>query len=306
MLNKLKNLFKDKNSQAWQEQVKLAKGEITFDQATQITAAIDEAVHDQYLENIEVAVESNEDIDDEVQPDPTEVFHATVGELTPTIEEKQELVNEINNVFTPLPDDELRNVVIDSLESNDYLKYSPEPIGYPDTMTQMDVYRMAQMYTGYDSVLDYGCGRGDFKMYILNDTGREIDYVGMEKSIPLYEAGKFIYQDAVDIRYMDWTQPHDIVKDWCINVTGLNLRYDFDGNKTDMEFFEEAIESMMQHCEKGVVLVLASDFYEFDPGIIKYNPGELMNQMRKKYGACIVDHATNEALFTLVIYKPLN
>ena len=288
MLNKLKTLFKDKNSKAWQEQVQLAKGEITLDQATEIQAVLNEALHE------------------EVQPDATEVFYSSVAEMAPTNEEKQELVDEVNTAYNLPSEDELRKLVIDNLESNEYLKYSPEVLGYPDAMTQMDMYRMAQMYTGYDSVLDYGCGRGDFKMYILNDTGRNIDYVGLEKSIPLYEAGKFIYQDAVDIRHMDWTEPHDIVKDWCINITGLNLRYDFNATKTDMEFFEEAIETMMQHCEKGIVLVLASDFYEFDPGIITYNPGDLMNQMRKKYGACIVDHATNEALFTLVIYKPLN
>ena len=302
MLNKLKNLFKDKNSKAWQEQVQIAKGEITMDQATEIRSVIDEAIREQYTANVEDSNEFNQTI----EPDPTEVFYASVDEMSPTKEEKEELAEEVKNTYAPISDDELRDLVVTNLPSNDYLKYSPEPIGYPDTMTQMDIYRMGQTSPGDDSVLDYGSGRGDFKMYILNDTGREIDYVGLEKSIPLYEAGKFIYQDNVDIRQMDWTQEHGIIKDWCVNVTGLNLRYDFDASKSDMEFFEEAVDNMMQHCEKGVVLVLASDFYEFDPGIIKYNPGDLMNQMRKKYGACIVDHAANEALFTLVIYKPLN
>jgi len=303
MLNKLKNLFKDKNSKAWQEQVQLAKGEITLDQATEIKSVIDEAIREQFPANVEGSTEFNETVE---EADPTEVFYASVDEMVPSKSEKQELANEVNTAYAPISDDELRDLVVTNLSSNDYLKFSPEPLGYPDTMTQIDVYRMVQTYTGYDSILDYGCGRGDFKMYILNDTGREIDYVGLEKSIPLYEAGKFIYQDNVDIRQLDWTQPHDVIKDWCINVTGLNLRYDFDTKKSDIEFFEEAVDIMMQHCEKGVVLVLASDFYQFDPGIITYNPGDLMNQMRKKYGACIVDHAANEALFTLVIYKPLN
>jgi hypothetical protein len=294
MLNKLKNLFKDKNSAAWKEQVQLAKGEITMEQATEIRAAIDEVVHEQYPSTIEEPV-----------PDPAEIFYASVDEMIPTNEEREELTNEVNTALAPvMSEDELRELVVTNLPDNEYLKYSPEPLGYPDTLTQLDMYRMVQMYTGADSVLDYGCGRGDFKMFVLNDTGRDIDYIGLEKSIPLYEAGKFVYQDATDIRLMDWSQPHDFTKEWCINITGLNLRYDFDVNTSDMEFFEKAIDNMMEHCVKGVVVVLASDFYEFDPGIIRYNPGELLNLMRRKYGACLVDHSMNEALFTLVIYKP--
>ena len=53
----------------------------------------------------------------------------------------------------------------------------------------------------------------------------------------------------------------------------------------------------------GIVIVLTSDHYEHQDGIIRYNPGELLNKYQKKYNACLVDHSMGDSAFTLVIYK---
>lgn len=255
MLNKIKNIFKDKNSKEWQEQVEWVKNNVVVDNDTQI--------------------------------DPTEEFYSEITQTDATPEMEREIITEYADVA---PDD-------------DYLKFSPQVIGYPDQELQTNIYRGISYYIGEDSVLDYGCGRGDFKIFLNAETMKDIDYVGIDSNQPLIEAGKSVYGDAVDIRIQNWSEPHDIVKDWAINITGLNLRYDADMTKDDMQYFEYVIDIMMQHANKGVVVMLSSSMYEHEPGIIRYNPGEVLNKMQEKYGACLIDHSIGNLAFALVIYK---
>jgi len=159
------------------------------------------------------------------------------------------------------------------------------------------------MYTGASSVLDYGCGRGDFKIFVTSEIGKVIDYIGMDSNFPLIEAGRAVYGDNVDIREMDWNTEHDFVKDWCINVMALTLRYDLNLKKSAEEILDETIDIMLQHANVGIAIVLTSDQYDHQEGIIRYNPGDLLNKYQKKYNACVVDHSMGDSAFTLVIYK---
>lgn len=257
MLDKLKNIFKDKNSKEWQEQVEWAKNQVSIEEVTETI-------------------------------DLTEEFYGDINQIEPTPEMSAEIISEYE----------------ESAPEDDYLKYSPQVIGYPDQELQTNIYRGISYYIGTDSILDYGCGRGDFKIFLNAETSEtNIDYVGIDSNAPLIDAGKSVYGDAVDIRLINWSEPHDIVKDWAVNITGLNLRYDADMTKDDMQYFEYVIDIMMQHATKGVVVMLSSSMYEHEPGIIRYNPGDVLNKMQQKYGACLIDHSIGNLAFALVIYK---
>jgi hypothetical protein len=271
MLSKLKNIFRDKNSKEWQDQVEWAKNNVIIDE---------EFVDEPVIEDI----------------DATEEFYSE-----PTEPLVSETLTEIN--LSTADADELRNAILESLPTNEFLLYSPEAVGYPDSAYQVMLYRHILVYTGAASILDYGCGRGDFKIFVTSETGKTIDYVGMDSNFPLIEAGRTVYGDNVDIREMDWSAPHDIVKDWCINIMGLTLRYDLNMKKTNEDILDATIETMLEHANIGVALVLTSDCHEHQEGIIRYNPGELLNKYQKKYNACIVDHSMGDSAFTLVIYK---
>lgn len=270
MLSKLKNIFRDKDSKEWQDQVEWAKNNVVIEDSI------------------------NEIIPDDI--DPAEVFYSEP--IEPIVAESLTEID-INMVDA----DELRNAILESLPTNEFLLYSPEAIGYPDTSYQVMLYRSILMYTGTSSVLDYGCGRGDFKIFVTSETGRTIDYVGMDSNYPLIEAGKQVYGDNVDIREMNWASPHDVVKDWCINIMALTLRYDLDMKKSNEELLDDTISIMLDHANIGIAIVLTSDHHDHQDGIIRYNPGELLNKYQKKYNACLVDHSMGDSAFTLVIYK---
>jgi hypothetical protein len=270
MLSKLKNIFKDKNSKEWQDQVEWAKNNVV----------IEDSIEEIGTENI----------------DPTEEFYSEP--IEPIISETLTEMD-INTVDT----DELRNAILESLPTNEFLLYSPEAIGYPDTAYQVMLYRSVLMYTGGSSVLDYGCGRGDFKIFVASETGKSIDYVGMDSNFPLIEAGRRVYGDNVDIREMDWNMHHNDVKDWCINIMGMTLRYDLNMKKSNEEILDDTIDTMLGHANIGIAIVLTSDQYNHQDGVIRYNAGELLNKYQKKYNACIVDHSMGDSAFTLVIYK---
>jgi len=270
MLSKLKNIFKDKNSKEWQEQVEWANNQVSIKEED--TEILEEVI------------------------DPTEEFYSETP--TPIV---AETLTEID--IDTVDADELRNAILESLPTNEFLLYSPEAIGYPDTAYQVMLYRSILMYTGGSSVLDYGCGRGDFKIFVASETGKSIDYVGIDSNYPLIEAGKQVYGDNVDIREMNWSAPHDIVKDWCINIMALTLRYDLDMKKSNEEILDDTINIMLEHANIGIAIVLTSDHHDHQDGIIRYNPGELLNKYQKKYNACLVDHSMGDSAFTLVIYK---
>lgn len=271
MLSKLKNIFKDKNSKEWQVQVEWANNQV------------------------DVKLPVGDEIPEEVIA-PTEEFYSETPDTMVA-----ETLTEIG--INMVDADELRNAILESLPTNDFLLYSPEAIGYPDTAYQVMLYRSVLMYTGAFSVLDYGCGRGDFKIFVASETGKTIDYVGIDSNYPLIEAGKQVYGDNVDIREMNWASPHDVVKDWCINIMSLTLRYDLDVKKSNEELLDDTISIMLDHANIGIAIVLTSDHHDHVDGIIRYNPGELLNKYQKKYNACLVDHSMGDSAFTLVIYK---
>jgi len=129
MLSKLKNIFKDKNSKEWQEQVEWANNQVSIKEED--TEILEEVI------------------------DPTEEFYSETP--TPIV---AETLTEID--IDTVDADELRNAILESLPTNEFLLYSPEAIGYPDTAYQVMLYRSILMYTGGSSVLDYGCGRRRF------------------------------------------------------------------------------------------------------------------------------------------------
>ena len=76
----------------------------------------------------------------------------------------------------------------------DYLQYSPEVVGYDNREHLWDAYRIVTSYMGdpdgYASVMDFGCGRGDYLAFHTQEYGKDIiDYYGVDLNEPLIEAG---------------------------------------------------------------------------------------------------------------------
>jgi len=206
------------------------------------------------------------------------------------IEPTQEEVDEMNNQADTDPE---------------YLEYSAEAVGYENREQQWDTYRIIANYINEgDSVLDFGCARGDFERFFEQEFSETLDYIGVDMNQQLIAAGKKVYENEVELINKDWfSLDDDIKQDWSINIGSNNLRYDADTVRDDMTYLQDTIKSMIKHSEKGSILLLASDVTSIDDGLTNYNAGEVFNWAQKEFGNVALDHTFSNDIFTLIIYK---
>lgn len=187
-----------------------------------------------------------------------------------------------------------------------YIQYSAEVVGFENREMQWTSYETALSYVDSNSILDFGCGRGDLYGYMLNERSiEEIDYLGVDLNAVMINTGKDIYPN-INLIQSDWFSLDDAIKkDWCISVGSNNLRYDADTVKGDVQYTKDSIDAMYKHCTTGVVAILTTSIEDSAPddGLINHDPGELLNWARKEYGNVAIDHAIGSDVFVLIIYK---
>ena len=190
----------------------------------------------------------------------------------------------------------------------DYLQYSPEVVGYNNREQQWDVYRIVTNYMGdpgqYISVMDFGCGRGDYLAFYTQEYGKDaIEYYGVDLNEPLIEAGKEVNPNF-NIEAKDWFDVDDVDEgyDWCINVNSSNLRYDAT-MKEDIEYLHESIRKMYDCAKQGIVVMMTSMHAGVDDEFINWNPGDLLNWATEEFGGASIDHSLSKETFSLIIYK---
>ena len=72
----------------------------------------------------------------------------------------------------------------------DYLEYSSEAVGYPNREEQWNTYRTVVGFIPEgESILDFGCARGDFERFYQTEYQQKLDYVGVDMNKQLILAG---------------------------------------------------------------------------------------------------------------------
>jgi len=193
----------------------------------------------------------------------------------------------------------------DEVIEDDYLQYSAEAVGYGNRELQWDTYRAISNYIPEgDSVLDFGCARGDFKLFHASEYNFDLDYTGVDMNQHLIAAGEAVYENRVNLIQSDWfSLPDDLKRDWCINIGSCNLRYDADIKTSDDDHLKKTLQTMVDHAQKGVVVLLTSDIVAIEDGLINRNPGNILNWAQKEFGKVALDHSFSNDVFILVIYK---
>jgi hypothetical protein len=229
-------------------------------------------------------------------------------------EEAEAAADNIDSV--PEPEEELTQfqptaTELQELNDQGYIEDSTEVVGFVNREAQYGIYAVVRnIIPENSSILDFGCGRGDFYMWHKTTFGPDtkIDYLGVDANSVLIDAGKKLYE-GIELTNSDWNAlSKDIKYDWCVNIGSNNMRYDFNAKKTDDEYLFETIDRMYEHANKGVLLQLNSsalviDQDQEDSGIVRFNPGVILNYAQTKYGNVALDHTGTNELFYLIIYK---
>lgn len=281
MLNKIKNMIMKKDEKIDQKDQKVQEG-------------YDEALDENF--------DGREEIDQE--PDVSdEEFEAAKARLELNREDEVTLVDGATEIEPT--ESELEEMKNPSDFDDDYLEYSSEAVGFENREEQWNTYRLiANFIQEDDSVLDFGCARGDFERFFQTEYGQELEYVGVDMNQQLIDAGNKVYEEEVELICKDWFElDKDITADWSININSSNIRYDADTVRDNKTYLQDTIKCMVEHCTKGSVILLASDSVNLDDGLISWNAGDLLNWAQKEFGNVAIDHSFSTELFTLIIYK---
>tara|TARA_A100001515_G_scaffold120457_1_gene103419 strand:- start:6350 stop:7276 length:927 start_codon:yes stop_codon:yes gene_type:complete len=193
----------------------------------------------------------------------------------------------------------------------DYILSSPEVVGFDSFDQQMEMYDSAcEEIEVEESVLDFGCGRGDLYDFLYRRDGMEPKYKGVDINEPLIKAGLKKYEPNIQLECKDWNalEPNETA-DWCVNIGSLCTRYD-GSSKKDIEVVKETIDKMMLHCTVGCSLVLFSSYMPEEVREEEFlitDPKEIFDYAITKYGGdngnVALDHSQSDSAYKLVILK---
>ena len=190
------------------------------------------------------------------------------------------------------------------MKNQGYLEDSSSVVGYANREEQYAAYaEIIGVIPEQSSILDFGCGRGDFFAWHEMTYGQgNVDYLGVDANQALIDAGTELYDD-VKLVCTDWNNlTESDNKDWCINIRSNNLRYDSQVEVTDFEYVTETISKMFDLCNVGMIISLSSDKFDVE-GQITYSAADVSDWALSKYDYVAVDHTTDTNQFLIIIYK---
>ena len=196
-------------------------------------------------------------------------------------------------------------------EDPEYIMNDPEMVGYDDKEQQAEIYEFAveEIEQG-ESILDFGCGRGDLHEYLYQRDGEEPKYKGVDINSPLINAGLKKYAPDIQIENRDWFDLDSSYKsDWCVNIGSLCTRYD-GAEHDNFTHVTKTLDKMMSLCDTGSVLILFSSHMPEEAqedSFLLVDPAKILTHALKEYGLdtgnVIIDHSYTDAIFKITVLK---
>ena len=193
-----------------------------------------------------------------------------------------------------------------------YLKTEPQVVGYRSIQEQEIMYDFiaSNFDASQESILDIGCGRGDFLRHIETIYQSDIDYHGVDMNKVLIGTGQELSPNAKFTATNLFKLDGNYAKDWVINIGGLSVMYEPAGKDfNNMEALKNTINKMMELADAGIVISLLSmvSTEDYDENFLVYDPIEVLDWALNEYGQLggnvRLDHSMSDSLFTLTIYK---
>jgi len=223
-----------------------------------------------------------------------------------TVEEEQPL--EPLDVIDGQP---ITNEAFSELDST-YLKSDPQVVGYRSLEEQEVVYDFisSNFDCTQESILDIGCGRGDFLRHVQNLYQTDIKYHGVDMNKILISTAKELSPDGEFTGTNLFKLDGNYAADWVINIGGLSIMYEPAGPDFDiMEGLKNTVTKMMELADTGIVVSLLSmnTSEDYDDSYMVYDPVEVLDWALNEYGQLggnvRLDHSIADSIFTLTIYK---
>jgi len=214
------------------------------------------------------------------------------------------------------PADELLTEITETFP--DYMFNDANWVGYPDAEMQESVYNIASYGTfnaDTNSILDVGCGRGDYGHYIKTAVNPDIEYTGIDVNEFAIKVGKHKYSNLnldlhANVFNSDWlSERPDFMVDWVMHITNLTVDYNlysdiFTENRR-YDYFKEMLSLSMRIARSGAVFILLNDNQEnsAENQYLTHSFSELAKVLYGMNYAFAIDNTDYSNIFKLLVYN---
>lgn len=201
------------------------------------------------------------------------------------------------------------NLDLTNVPISDYMLTDPHFVGFESNEQQERIYRLASfgvINNTTTSVIDLGCGRGDFGSYIKKVINPDISYTGVDVN-PLMERicfTKYAELSNNNLKFIVdnyYNLNSDTKFDWVFNNINCTIPYGYHNGDKWQQLFD-LIDISIEISKVGVVFLLLNDKTSYD-GFYQYNTGELISYLDKKNFRYAVDYSDIYDVFKLIIFK---
>lgn len=200
-------------------------------------------------------------------------------------------------------------------EIPEYLFTHTEPLGYESSEIQTKLYWSSVVGTlsGVDnSILDVGCGRGDFGNYLITMVDRSISYTGIEMNrlyvdVANQKYAHHISDDSTDFNVIHGIFPNDFedVKtkyNWIFHNTNCTLDYGVIGDDRNA-YLKRLILKSIEYCTDGVVLMLLNTNDDADDDYVRYSYDDITEILFPLNLKFAIDNTDFKNIFKVMIFN---
>jgi ubiquinone/menaquinone biosynthesis C-methylase UbiE len=192
-----------------------------------------------------------------------------------------------------------------SVELSDQLTYGSSVVGYTDLYSQEHLYRtILNVIPKQDSIIDFGCGRGDLYGHLRQEERNTKDYLGIDFNPVLSLVGKTKYPD-INIKQQSWnTLEESDKRDWAVAISSFDVAYTAEQELDRYAYISSTIDTMLNFAKKGIVLSFLKHDDLVESNILTYDLNRILNSHIQANYLFIVDACTIPNTYKLFILKP--
>jgi SAM-dependent methyltransferase len=185
----------------------------------------------------------------------------------------------------------------------DYMLHSPAVVGYNSTAEQNFLFQNLVM--GLDptvyTILDIGCGRGDFYGYLRELHGHVFAYTGIDHNPIMADLAKQKYDLDIQIGSFETIELNN--HDWVI-AAGYFTQRKCESEDSDLQKLFTDVDKMYQIADHAVSFNLLSPINNtLHEGFFYVHPGLIMDMLLEKYQFVNIRHNYSKDIYTVTIYK---